>query len=499
VARRGLSDDPPVAPPPGLRPYLGFTRLSTTVLQAIARVVDGDDEFRERVARAVDEASVGRAGWLWLHRPDGYLEELGKLEDDAEAVAAAEADGREERDARRRLAAAQSAADRAMAASRAQAHEIDKLQAELLGERTRLAEVEARLAEVDDELDRVRTERAQAVRQLKDVEARLAERAVELKQLKAQLREAVADRGRTGTGPGDGAGAVSARDGLAGGLPVADEPVMPSESTTIPEASTGTAPPPSVSSAATATPPGRAKASAPRTGAEPTVDAVALQRALRSAARGAAELAAALGEIEGVVAALQPDEGEPAPMSLPTAAGLLGGGRRGRASTPAEEAQEPVAGPAVPRREPLPLPGGLLDDSIEAVEHLLRAPGLLLLVDGYNVTMTGWPELPVGEQRRRLLGALGETAARTGTEVDVVFDGADVEPLSAPHQVRQLVRVRFSPPRVEADDVLLELLEQLPPARPVAVASSDNRVRDGARRLGANLIHARQLADLLRR
>src|SRR6201999_1834424 len=96
------------------------------------------------------------------------------------------------------------------------------------------------------------------------------------------------------------------------------------------------------------------------------------------------------------------------------------------------------------RRVPLPLPGGLLDDSIEAVEHLLRAPGLLLLVDGYNVTMTGWPELPVVEQRRRLLVALGETAARTGTEVDVVFDGADVEPLSVPRQVRRMVRVRFS-------------------------------------------------------
>jgi hypothetical protein len=31
------------------------------------------------------------------------------------------------------------------------------------------------------------------------------------------------------------------------------------------------------------------------------------------------------------------------------------------------------------------------------------------------------------------------------------------------------------------------------------VASSDKRVRDGARRLGANLIHAHQLIALLRR
>ena len=500
MARRGLSDDRPVAPPAGLRPYLGFTRLSSTVLQAIARVVDGDEEFRARVAGAVDEADVGRAGWLWLHRPDGYLDELGKLEEDAEAVAAAEADGREERDARRRLAAAQSAADRAIAASRAQAQEIDELQAQLLGERSRLADVEARLGEVDDELERVRTERAHAVRQLKDVEARLAERAVELKHLKAQLREAEIERGRGAAGSAaPDPGAVSARDGLAGGLPVVDDATRGgSVAGDRPGASTAPATSPAAPQPAVVSPVATAPASA--SAAPPTIDPVALTRALRSAARGASELAAALGEIEGVVAALPSNDGEAAPSSLPSDDDLVDGSGRSGRSEGVRDAQARMAGPpAPPRREPLPLPGGLLDDSVEAVEHVLRASGLLLLVDGYNVTMTGWPELPVGEQRRRLLGALGETAARTGTEVEVVFDGADVEPLSPPHQVRQLVRVRFSPPHVEADDVLLELLEQLPVARPVAVASSDNRVRDGARRLGANLIHARQLAALLRR
>ncbi|HEV7758620.1 MAG TPA: hypothetical protein VGO78_06510, partial [Acidimicrobiales bacterium] len=82
-----MSDDPPVVPPAGLRRYLGFTRLSTATLQAIARVVDGDDEFRAHVAGEVDEADVGRAGWLWLTRPEGYLDDLHKLEEDASAVA----------------------------------------------------------------------------------------------------------------------------------------------------------------------------------------------------------------------------------------------------------------------------------------------------------------------------------------------------------------------------------------------------------------------------
>ena len=485
MARRGLSDDPPVGPPAGLRRYLGFTRLSTAALQAIARVVDNDDGFRARVAGAVDEADVGRAGWLWLTRPDGYLDDLHKLEEDAEAVAAAEADDREERDARRRLAAARSAADRATAASQAQTQQIDELRAELLGGRSRLADVEARLAEVDDELDRVRSERAQAVRQLKGVEARLAERAVELKQLKAQLRQADAERDRAGAGAAlPGSPSVSAapdetRDGAVDDRTASPVSALPSS----PTSSSWSSPP------------------APAAAAEPLVDPVALTRALRAAAQGAADLAAALSEIEDVVAGLRPDERVTSSPSPPAGGVDEDVVRRGGPPVRAGEAQERMAAqPAAPaRRVPLPLPGGLLDDSVEAVEHLLRAPGILLLVDGYNVTMTGWPELPVGEQRRRLLGALGETAARTGAAVEVVFDGADVEPISAPHQVRQLVRVRFSPPHVEADDVLLDMLEQLPATRPVAVVSSDNRVREGARRRGANLVHAHQLVGLLRR
>jgi predicted RNA-binding protein with PIN domain len=147
----------------------------------------------------------------------------------------------------------------------------------------------------------------------------------------------------------------------------------------------------------------------------------------------------------------------------------------------------------------LRLPGGIFDDSVEAAEHLLRTPGVVLVVDGYNVTMTGWPTLAAADQRRRLVGALAELAARTSTEIDIVFDGADVGAVPVPAPVRSLVHVRFSPAEIEADDVVLDLVAHLPAARAVVVASSDNRVRDGARALGANVVHARQLLDALRR
>jgi predicted RNA-binding protein with PIN domain len=165
---------------------------------------------------------------------------------------------------------------------------------------------------------------------------------------------------------------------------------------------------------------------------------------------------------------------------------------------PADTAATP-AGEAVPARVPLRLPGGMFDDSVEAAEHLLRTPGAVLVVDGYNVTMTGWPELAAAEQRRRLLAAVSDLAHRTSTPVELVFDGAEVEPLFVPAPTRALVRVRFSDPGVEADDVIIDLVGRIPAATPVIVASSDNRVRTGARRRGANLLHARQLVALLGR
>jgi predicted RNA-binding protein with PIN domain len=124
---------------------------------------------------------------------------------------------------------------------------------------------------------------------------------------------------------------------------------------------------------------------------------------------------------------------------------------------------------------------------------------MTLLVDGYNVSQTGWPELAIAEQRRRLVDALPELATRSGVDVSVVFDGAD--PLWPPvvPATSRLVKVSFSPAEVEADDVVLARVADLDPSRPVLVASSDRRVRDGAAEKGANVISSAQLLAALRR
>ena len=157
----------------------------------------------------------------------------------------------------------------------------------------------------------------------------------------------------------------------------------------------------------------------------------------------------------------------------------------------------PGAASARPRREPVAIPVGVFDDTPEAALHLLRHPGTTLAVDGYNVSLAGWPTLALSAQRRRLIDALEALAARTGCGVVVVFDGADVG-AGLPGESRPRgVQVRFTAPGVEADDELLALLDALPVDRPVTVASSDRRVADGARRRGATVISGPQLLAVL--
>lgn len=136
-------------------------------------------------------------------------------------------------------------------------------------------------------------------------------------------------------------------------------------------------------------------------------------------------------------------------------------------------------------------------DDPAALDRLLALPSVHLVVDGYNVTKTGYGDLSLSEQRERLNHQLAVLAARTTAEVTVVYDGAGVVavPTAAPRGVRSL----FSDPGVLADDVIRALVAAEPEGRPVVVVTSDRAVADSVRRRGAHPVPSAVLLARLSR
>ncbi|MGH9182503.1 MAG: NYN domain-containing protein [Acidimicrobiales bacterium] len=411
-----------VPAPRRLRAVLQFARLPARALAVTRQVVDDDHAFRVRVRDAVSEGEVGRPGWLFLARPEGWERELGALASAAEEARTAADEARAETGMARRLVVLEEALGRSTS-------ELGAAHAELMHARDRLAEERRARRSVESDAGRLR-------RRVEALETRVRERDAELASGRDMPGRAHLDTGPAG--PEDRAPWPE-----SGGAAVAPAPAPPT----------------------------------------PPVDRAGVAAALDAAAR-------ALAAVEDALAA--------AGRALEGAVGEAEESRRREAVR--REPTTPPPSVAAPERRPVRLPPAVRDDTVEAAEHLVRVRGVLVLVDGYNVTKLARPGAALSEQRRWLVDAATELAARSGAEVVVVFDGAD-ESGSAPADLprRAGVQVRFSAAAVEADDLLLELVGATSRGRPVVVASDDRRIRDGASRMGANVIGSGQLLAVLRR
>jgi len=493
IARIGARSTPPVEAPRAVRPFLHFTkRLPDGALAALRRGLDEDEGFRGRVAALADEGELGRAGWLLVVRPDGWEGELAGILDEADAKARAALEEKEERSARRRLAHAEQATERAeTAAARARAElaaattelaaerrsgrvaqddvaQLTRKVASLEGERDsarrRAADSAAELERLRAELEGARREAAQAGTALRAAEAEAGVQALQAQA--AKLRDEVQDQRPAGSAPRVLAGG---RRQVPGGPAPANGPVAagPPAGGTVGAVRLGDGP---------ATGTGEPLLSgAGRGSGGPDLQVVA--DAVSVAAAAASTLGRALAEAS---AALTP----PPPPSEP-------------AMPPAPARRAGVT--SASRRRPAGLPPAVFDDTTEAAAHLVRVPNALVLVDGYNAAKVLWPDEAPLELRMRLVDALSELVARTGAAVHVVYDGADLGMPPSGLTSTRGVRMSFSPADVEADDVILDLVDAEPVGRVVVVASSDRRVRDGARRRGANVISSAQLAAVLGR
>jgi molecular chaperone GrpE (heat shock protein) len=190
--------------------------------------------------------------------------------------------------------------------------------------------------------------------------------------------------------------------------------------------------------------------------------------------------------LEGMVSDLRaalagPSETQPLPADVEVPAPGSGLGRPLAVATPGR---------------PCRLPPGLTEDDPAGVEALLRLSGLAVLFDGYNLTKdeAGRPHATLTEQRAWLLKLAGGLTARFDRRLTVVFDGTEVLPAATP--APRGVQVLFSVGDQTADELIVALVEDLDPERPVLVVTSDRQIRDDCTALGANVAPSRALLRL---
>jgi len=128
---------------------------------------------------------------------------------------------------------------------------------------------------------------------------------------------------------------------------------------------------------------------------------------------------------------------------------------------------------------------------------------LHLLVDGYNVMHAHpggweWPGGTLAARRASFLGRLERYATGRGCAVTVVFDGAKGGDEYGGEEAHGGVRVVYSRRGIEADSVILDLIETSGRPSDFLLVTSDRSVAGRARSLGAAVARADELAGRLR-
>lgn len=475
MAAEGEVAEPRIPSPSAVRPLFGFTRLSAAAYGRLRGAVDDDPAFRERVAEVADEAVVGRAGWLWLTRPEGWESDPAFTEAPPPTGRRAKGKGGTGRGADAASGPAPKL-DAKLARAREQAERADEARRRAQEQRAEavaeLDRVSADRNALQARVDVLESERNAAVRTQKALEADLAQVRRDLKLAREATRQAEAEllarsehtaasstaAEPVGAGPGEGDAVPGGRGvgGTAAGGPGRRGPDR--------------------GPGAIATPGDRDRDHV----SVPDLDAVAARAAVSAAAVAAAEMARAL---EAAAAALGPTpEARPRTPDGPT---RTPGTSRPTPSAPARRGAGRDRRTGRQRRRQPSLPPGLFADSPEARRHLVGDPAVLVVVDGYNLAREAWSGLTPEEERRRTVVLLEEVAHRSGAPVTVVFDGDDTAVAPAASRV---VRVRFSATGVTADDDIAALLATVPADQPVLVVSTDREVADDARAQGAMVL-----------
>ena len=72
IAAAGAKLRPPLPFPTELRRFLRFHKLPPTALAQVRAAIDGDEDFRKRLASVATTELMDEVGVLWLIRPEGW-------------------------------------------------------------------------------------------------------------------------------------------------------------------------------------------------------------------------------------------------------------------------------------------------------------------------------------------------------------------------------------------------------------------------------------------
>lgn len=406
----------------------------------VAAELDQNDRFRGLIADGLAEDEPDRASWLFLTRPAGWSDDLTMIvEAAAEETAQASTEARL-RDVERHLVTTRAALEDARSDLARAEGRTAELQSQVGDLRSTITRGKKAVEDLRDVNRRLEDERDRAVKSLKRAEELATTRLERIR----ELESAVDSRADAGRDDGDD---VSDREG------------------TVDHATT-----------------------------EPLVDAELMTSAFRAAIGALEQLGEALGTAAVAIGldelAVSGVEKKPWMGSdvaqYPSA---IGGRSLPDDRILSRRPDQP------PRRVPIRLRRGAVEGSADAIEQLLATPDVIVLVDGYNVAMEAWPGLSKATQRDSLIQMATVLASRSGADIHLVFDG--VGDGTRPNVTAALpVRVHFSDAHTEADDVIIEMARIA--TGHVVVVTSDRRILDTTRRMGANVITSAQMIRFVR-
>lgn len=450
----------------------------------VASELDQNEDFRALVAEGLDTDEPDRASWLFLTRPAGWIEDLTMLIDVAAEESEQASTEARLRESERHLATTRTALDDTRSELATAQARITELQSQISDLRSAITDAEGAVEELQLANRRLGEDRDRAVKNLKTTEELATARLDRIREL-----QTVADTPTDDGPPGSGSVTTTPRDTTAersGKDDAVSTPVV--DPNAVGDGDTGDRRPRSVER-------GDVDASTGDGGTgDPSVDTVALAGSFRDAINALQQLGDALGSAATAIGLTDLMAGDDlSGQSAETASGResfsQGQGRRDEQRSPSPTS------PQRSRRTPIRLRRGAVEGSADAIEQLLSTPGVIVLVDGYNVAMAAWPGLSKTAQRDSLIRMAADAASRYGTDIHLVFDG--VGDGTRPNVTTALpVRVHFSDSDTEADDVIIDMVAAT--TGPMVVVTSDRRIIDAVRQMGANVTTSADMIDFVR-